>query len=63
MEEKCILSLLMRHLKVKSKLRTDQMRVSAELVIRPMYGNNIRFKQRKFGDYTQIAWFFAPATR
>ncbi|VDN32020.1 unnamed protein product, partial [Gongylonema pulchrum] len=55
MEEKCILSLLMRHLKVKSKLRTDQMRVSAELVIRPMYGNNIRFERRTFGDYSQIS--------
>ncbi|MCP9264669.1 hypothetical protein DINM_022805 [Dirofilaria immitis] len=54
MEEKCILALLMRNLKVKSKLRTDQMRVSAELVIRPLYGNNIRFEPRKFGDYVQI---------
>nr|CDP98748.1 Bm2409, isoform c [Brugia malayi] len=55
MEEKCILALLMRNLKVKSKLRTDQMRVSAELVIRPLFGNNIRFEARKFGDYVQIA--------
>ncbi|VBB35348.1 unnamed protein product [Acanthocheilonema viteae] len=54
MEEKCILALLMRNLKVKSKLRTDQMRVSAELVIRPLFGNNIRFEPRKFGDYVQI---------
>ncbi|VDM93325.1 unnamed protein product, partial [Litomosoides sigmodontis] len=46
MEEKCILALLMRNLKVKSKLRTDQMRVSAELVIRPLFGNNIRFEPR-----------------
>lgn len=55
MEEKCVLALLMRHLKVKSKLRTDQMRISAELIIRPLYGNNIRFQKRSFGDYTQIA--------
>lgn len=54
MEEKCVLALLMRHLKVKSKLRTDQMRVSAELVIRPLNGNNIRFERRKYGDYTPI---------
>lgn len=55
MEEKCILALLMRHLKVKSELRTDQMRVSGELVIRPFFGNNIRFAKRTYGDYTQIA--------
>ncbi|VDK80858.1 unnamed protein product [Onchocerca ochengi] len=55
MEEKCILALLMRNLKVKSKLRTDQMRVSAELVIRPLFGNNMRFEPREFGDYVQIA--------
>uniref|UniRef100_A0A0R3RNK1 Cytochrome P450 n=1 Tax=Elaeophora elaphi TaxID=1147741 RepID=A0A0R3RNK1_9BILA len=54
MEQKCILALLMRNLKVKSKLRTDQMRVSAELVIRPLFGNDIRFEPRKFGDYVQI---------
>lgn len=54
MEEKCILALLMRNLKVKSKLRTDQMRVSAELVIRPLFGNTIRLEPRKFGDYVQI---------
>uniref|UniRef100_A0A915AGJ0 Uncharacterized protein n=1 Tax=Parascaris univalens TaxID=6257 RepID=A0A915AGJ0_PARUN len=54
MEEKCVLATLLRHLKVKSKLRTDQMRVSAELVIRPMLGNNIRFENRSFGDYTRV---------
>uniref|UniRef100_A0A0N5A8Z2 Cytochrome P450 n=1 Tax=Syphacia muris TaxID=451379 RepID=A0A0N5A8Z2_9BILA len=55
MEEKCVLALLMRHLKVKSKLRTDEMRISAELIIRPQYGNNIRFEKRTYGDYTPIA--------
>ncbi|KHN83257.1 Cytochrome P450 4V2 [Toxocara canis] len=55
MEEKCVLATLLRHLKVKSKLRTDQMRVSAELIIRPMFGNNIRFEKRSYGDYTPIA--------
>lgn len=45
----------MRDFKVKSKLRTDQMRVSAELIIRPLYGNQLRFERREFGDYTQIS--------
>ncbi|VDK54393.1 unnamed protein product [Anisakis simplex] len=55
MEEKCVLATLLRRLKIKSKLRTDQMRVSAELVIRPMLGNYIRFEKRSYGDYVQIA--------
>lgn len=55
MEEKCIIAQIMRDFKVKAKLRTDQMRVSAELIIRPMYGNQIRFERRSFGDYTQIS--------
>ncbi|VDD90914.1 unnamed protein product [Enterobius vermicularis] len=54
MEEKCILGLLMRHLKVKSKLRTDQMRLSAELIIRPLYGNNLLFEKRFYGDYSPV---------
>uniref|UniRef100_A0A914W196 Uncharacterized protein n=1 Tax=Plectus sambesii TaxID=2011161 RepID=A0A914W196_9BILA len=51
MEEKCVLSTIMRKFKIKSKLRTDQMRVSAELIIRPMFGNHLSFERRKFGEY------------
>ncbi|CAD6193406.1 unnamed protein product [Caenorhabditis auriculariae] len=52
MEEKCILALLLKNLKVKAKLRTDEMRVAAELIIRPMYGNELIFRRRTFGDYS-----------
>jgi hypothetical protein len=31
------------------------MRVAAELIIRPMYGNEIRFERRQFGDYSPIS--------
>lgn len=61
MEEKCVLALLLKRLWVESKLRTDQvisspfvyfqMRVAAELIIRPMYGNFVRFSARKYGEY------------
>ncbi|KAK0410498.1 hypothetical protein QR680_005160 [Steinernema hermaphroditum] len=36
MEEKCVLANVLRSLKVESKLRTHQMRVAAELIIRPI---------------------------
>ncbi|KAK6043304.1 unspecific monooxygenase [Cooperia oncophora] len=55
MEEKCILALLMRHLRVRSLLRTDEMRVAAELIIRPLFGNRIKFEKRDFGDYTHCS--------
>lgn len=55
MEEKCILALLMRHLRVRSLLRTDEMRVAAELIIRPLYGNRIKFERREYGDYTHCS--------
>ncbi|WKY11914.1 hypothetical protein Q1695_003468 [Nippostrongylus brasiliensis] len=55
MEEKCILALLMRHLRVRSLLRTDQMRVAAELIIRPLYGNQIKFEKREYGDYSHCS--------
>ena len=51
MEEKVVVAAILRRLWVESKLRTDQMRVAAELIIRPMYGNHIRFHRRNFGDY------------
>ena len=51
MEEKVVLSSILRRLRVESKLRTDQMRVAAELIIRPMHGNHIRFHRRQFGEY------------
>ncbi|CAI2352701.1 unnamed protein product [Caenorhabditis sp. 36 PRJEB53466] len=54
MEEKCILAMLLKNLKVKAKLRTDQMRVAAELIIRPMYGNELKFEKREFGDYSPM---------
>lgn len=54
MEEKAVIANIMRRFKVKAKLRTDQMRVAAELIIRPMYGNEIKFERRSFGDYAQI---------
>ncbi|XGW03819.1 hypothetical protein V3C99_015176 [Haemonchus contortus] len=55
MEEKCILALLMRHLRVRSLLRTDEMRVAAELIIRPLHGNRIKFEKRAYGDYTHCS--------
>lgn len=51
MEEKCLIANILRRFTVESKLRTDQMRVAAELIIRPMYGNHIRFRTRAFGEY------------
>ncbi|KAI1719655.1 cytochrome p450 domain-containing protein [Ditylenchus destructor] len=51
MEEKCLIVNILRRFKVESKLRTDQMRVAAELIIRPMYGNLILFTRRSFGEY------------
>jgi len=51
MEEKCVLAIVLRRLKVLPKLRTDQMRVAAELIIRPMYGNYVRFERRDYGHY------------
>uniref|UniRef100_A0A914DS99 Unspecific monooxygenase n=1 Tax=Acrobeloides nanus TaxID=290746 RepID=A0A914DS99_9BILA len=54
MEEKCVIARILREFKVKSKVRTDQLRLSAELIIRPMYGNHIRFERRSYGDYSQI---------
>ena len=54
MEEKCVIARIMRRFKIKAKLRTDQMRVAAELVIRPMYGNELRFERRSYGDTTPI---------
>ncbi|VDO44182.1 unnamed protein product [Haemonchus placei] len=45
MEEKCILALLMRHLRVLSLLRTNEMRVAAELIIHPLHGNRIKFEE------------------
>lgn len=54
MEEKCILAIILKNLKVKAKLRTDEMRVAAELIIRPLYGNELKFEKREFGDYTSI---------
>ncbi|CAD5231102.1 unnamed protein product [Bursaphelenchus xylophilus] len=55
MEEKCVIAQIMRRFKVKSKLKTHEMRVAAELIIRPMYGNHIKFKRRSFGDYSPIS--------
>ncbi|VDM73245.1 unnamed protein product [Strongylus vulgaris] len=55
MEEKCILAMVMRNLRVRSLLRTDQMRVAAELIIRPLYGNRIKFEKRSYGDYTHCS--------
>jgi len=52
MEEKCITARILREFKVKSKLRTDQLRLSAELIIRPKFGNHIMFQKREFGDYS-----------
>ncbi|KAE9412922.1 hypothetical protein Angca_003777 [Angiostrongylus cantonensis] len=51
MEEKCILALIMRNLRVRSLLRTDEMRVAAELIIRPLFGNRLKFERRSYGDY------------
>ncbi len=51
MEEKCLIVNILRRFTVESKLRTDQMRVAAELIIRPMYGNSLRLRRRKFGEY------------
>lgn len=55
MEEKCVLAMLMRRYKVRSKLRTDQMRVAAELIIRPQHGNHLAFERRDFGDCAPIS--------
>uniref|UniRef100_A0A915EL41 Cytochrome P450 n=1 Tax=Ditylenchus dipsaci TaxID=166011 RepID=A0A915EL41_9BILA len=55
MEEKCLIANILRQLRVESKLRTDQMRVAAELIIRPMYGNEIRFERRAFGEYSHVS--------
>ncbi|KAK6017623.1 hypothetical protein OSTOST_16852, partial [Ostertagia ostertagi] len=55
MEEKCILALLMRHLRVRALLRTDEMRVAAELIIRPLYGNRIKLEKRDYGDYAHCS--------
>ena len=55
MEEKCIIAMLMRRYKIRSKLRTDQMRVAAELIIRPMYGNELLFERRSYGDCSPIS--------
>ncbi|VDK61614.1 unnamed protein product [Cylicostephanus goldi] len=67
MEEKCILAMIMRNLRVRSLLRTDQMRVAAELIIRPLYGNQINsidfisFSSMKQSDLFQFLhqfnWF------
>lgn len=51
MEEKCLIVNILRKFHVKAKLRTDQMRVAAELIIRPMYGNEIQFYKRSYGQY------------
>lgn len=51
MEEKCLIANILRQFSVESKLRTEHMRVSAELIIRPLYGNKIRLTKRKFGNY------------
>ena len=55
MEEKCIIARILREFKVESKVRTDQLRLAAELIIRPMFGNHIRFERRSYGDYTSIS--------
>uniref|UniRef100_A0A914DG29 Cytochrome P450 n=1 Tax=Acrobeloides nanus TaxID=290746 RepID=A0A914DG29_9BILA len=55
MEEKCVIARILREFKVKSKVRNDQMRLSAELIIRPMFGNHILFERRSFGDYSQLS--------
>ncbi|KAF8386607.1 cyp-42A1 [Pristionchus pacificus] len=47
MEEKCVLAILLRQFKVEAKLATHDMRIAAELIIRPMYGNEIRLTRRK----------------
>jgi len=38
MEEKTLVANIFRRFNVYPKLRTDQMRVASELIIRPMYG-------------------------
>uniref|UniRef100_A0AC35TK99 Cytochrome P450 n=1 Tax=Rhabditophanes sp. KR3021 TaxID=114890 RepID=A0AC35TK99_9BILA len=53
-EEKCVLANIMRKFKVSAKLRTDEMRLSSELIIRPMFGNFIKFEKRSFGDYNLV---------
>ncbi|CAJ0929720.1 unnamed protein product, partial [Mesorhabditis belari] len=52
MEEKTIAATVLRNLKIESLRRTDQMRVAAELIIRPLYGNHLKFRPRDYGDYT-----------
>uniref|UniRef100_A0A0N4Z8R6 Cytochrome P450 n=1 Tax=Parastrongyloides trichosuri TaxID=131310 RepID=A0A0N4Z8R6_PARTI len=54
MEEKCVIANIMRQFKVQTQMRTDEMRLSAELIIRPMYGNYIKFTKRSYGDYTPV---------
>ncbi|CAI4222863.1 unnamed protein product [Auanema sp. JU1783] len=51
MEEKCILALIMKNLRVESLKRTHHMRVAAELIIRPLDGNHIKFHPRSYGEY------------
>uniref|UniRef100_A0A914XXN3 Cytochrome P450 n=1 Tax=Panagrolaimus superbus TaxID=310955 RepID=A0A914XXN3_9BILA len=54
MEEKCIIARILREFKVQSSVRTDQLRIAAELIIRPMHGNYIKFERRNFGDYSPM---------
>nr|CAD2190399.1 unnamed protein product [Meloidogyne enterolobii]CAD2190803.1 unnamed protein product [Meloidogyne enterolobii] len=51
MEEKTLVANIFRRFNVYPKLRTDQMRVASELIIRPMYGNYVKLERRKFGEY------------
>uniref|UniRef100_A0A7E4W9V8 Cytochrome P450 n=1 Tax=Panagrellus redivivus TaxID=6233 RepID=A0A7E4W9V8_PANRE len=51
MEEKCIIARIMRQFRVVSQVRNDQLRLAAELIIRPMFGNNIQFHKREYGEY------------
>uniref|UniRef100_A0A1I8BFB4 Cytochrome P450 n=1 Tax=Meloidogyne hapla TaxID=6305 RepID=A0A1I8BFB4_MELHA len=51
MEEKTLVANIFRRFNIYPKLRTDQMRVASELIIRPMYGNYVKFERRKFGEY------------
>uniref|UniRef100_A0AC34QXY8 Cytochrome P450 n=1 Tax=Panagrolaimus sp. JU765 TaxID=591449 RepID=A0AC34QXY8_9BILA len=54
MEEKCIIARILREFKVQSKVRTDQLRLAADLIIRPKFGNFVKFQKRQFGDYSPI---------
>uniref|UniRef100_A0A914HH46 Cytochrome P450 monooxygenase n=1 Tax=Globodera rostochiensis TaxID=31243 RepID=A0A914HH46_GLORO len=51
MEEKCLITKIFRQFRISSKFRTDEMRVAAELIIRPMLGNWIRLQRREIGEY------------